>query len=464
MLEEQSAGAYPTEKPIPAAVAELHERCGVYTNAAMVGRILDSIGWLATNDLASLRLLEPAAGDGAFVIEAAHRLVTSAARRGNSNWLSLAGCILSFELHEGEATKARAGIVAALVAANLPEGVARELAEKWVVTGDFLLQPLVEGSFSHVAGNPPYCRWSKIPQELRKQYESALPKETAKGDLFLPFLDRGIAVLRTGGRLGFLCSDRWRHMAFAEDFRRNRLPLVSIHEDTEVSATDVYRRNVDIYPSVLVLERLRRPARSSPRSPTGKTLTDLGFEVRVGPALGCTDAFVVPVGAMHNIEAELLAPWVDARGVHEGGVVLDGRTVICMYDEDGRLRNPKEFPKAEQWLISFRSRLENRSIVKNHGAEWFRPIDKVQARRWRGPKILLPELAKVPRVALDLSGAVPSHGVYAIMPQGADADIEALYHKLANGGLARTLEGRAPKVKGAYIRCYRKILCQIEIN
>jgi hypothetical protein len=105
-----------------------------------------------------------------------------------------------------------------------------------VRTTDFLLAEIAEESFSHVAGNPPYARWSKIPPKLRSQYEVRLPQAVARGDLFLPFLDLSIGYLRKGGRLGFVCSDRWRYMAFADGFRTTRLPEVVIEKETPVEA------------------------------------------------------------------------------------------------------------------------------------------------------------------------------------------------------------------------------------
>jgi hypothetical protein len=72
-------------------------------------------------------------------------------------------------------------------------------------------------------------------------------------------------------------------------------------------------------------------------------------------------------------------------------------------------------------------------------------------------------MAKTPRLALDESGAVPSHGIYAIFARSTEADIESLYRSLAGGGLARALEGKAPKVKGGYVRCYKRILAEIVV-
>jgi hypothetical protein len=99
--------------------------------------------------------------------------------------------------------------------------------------------------------------------------------------------------------------------------------------------------------------------------------------------------------------------------------------------------------------------LKNRSVVRA-GAEWYSTIDRVRAVDWKRPKILIPELAKKPRCAIDRSGAIPAHGVYAIF--APDDDVDAIYNKLKNGRLALALDGIAPQVKGGYVRCYKRFL------
>jgi adenine-specific DNA-methyltransferase len=446
-------------------VAALHDRCGVYTKSAMVERILDEIGWCVCADLIDKRLLEPAAGQGAFIIEAGRRLLHSLRLTSvPMTFEVLQPRIRGFELHDGEAAKGRAKLVSLLIAEGLNGGEAQEIAACWLATADFLLIRNRNDYFTHCAGNPPYSRWSKVPPSLRAAYEAVLPKHIAKGDLFLPFLDGAIGALWPGGKLGFLCSNRWEFMAFAEGFRARRMPEVCVHLNEPANAYDVYERPVDIYPSILVLERRDQPFTApSPRARVRKNLSEAGFEVRVGPALGCTDAYVI-ASQSTQIEPQLLAGWVGASDVSEGEEPKIGKSVICLYDSEGQLVDPTKFPHAYRHLLRFKSQLEQRSIVKKHGAQWYRPIDRVYAAAWAAPKILIPELAKVPRVALDRSGAIPAHGLYAIMAKRPEADVEALYQQLVNGGLAKELDGKVPKVKGGYMRCYKRFLEQITIS
>ena len=68
-LEPMDSRACPTE------IAALHDRCGVYTRPQAVGWFLDKLKWTEDADLRDARLLEPAAGNGVFLEEAARRLV-----------------------------------------------------------------------------------------------------------------------------------------------------------------------------------------------------------------------------------------------------------------------------------------------------------------------------------------------------------------------------------------------------
>src|SRR5437016_6112203 len=201
---------------VSADVKELHRRCGVYTKAEVVCRILDAIGWRENVDLSRACLLEPAAGDGEFVVEAARRLVASLKRRRiKLKAKSLLGRIVAYELHPHEAERARERVVKVLREAGVHHQTALACAHAWILTGDFLLADLPLDRFTHAAGNPPYVRWSKIPPRLKEKYEAMMPSAVTVGDLFLPFLDRTLEALRPEGRFGFLCSDRWRFMGFA---------------------------------------------------------------------------------------------------------------------------------------------------------------------------------------------------------------------------------------------------------
>ena len=457
-----STRARTQKQRVSADVKELHRRCGVYTKDEVVCRILDAIGWRENVDLSRACLLEPAAGDGAFVVEAARRLVGSLKRRRiKLTAKSLLRRIVAYELHPREADRARERVIEVLREAGVHHRTALACSRAWIITGDFLLADLQLERFTHAAGNPPYVRWSKVPAKLKEQYEAMLPSDVTVGDLFLPFLDRTLLSLKPGGRFGFLCSDRWRFMGFAESFRQKWLPSLRIISETTLSASDAFVSDVDSYPTILIAVRRRNKTKPHVKHrDRKKTLTELGCVVKVGPALGHTAAFVLDADE-DDVEPELLRPWIDGSDIKEGSNTRSGRRVVAMYGKDGKLIDPKKFPLLLARLKRFRKELKKRSIVRD-GAKWFRTIDRVIAADWKRPKLLIPELAKVPRVTIDRSGAIPSHGVYAIF--APDDDVEGIYEKLRDGKLAKALDGIAPKVKGEYVRCYRRFLLMVRLT
>ncbi len=466
MLKRTQANSLPVPiraRPrVSAEVEALHRRCGVYTKPEVVCRILDDVGWRTAADLSESRLLEPAAGDGAFVAEAARRLILSCRRHGLPLTAdTLSDRIAAFELHPREAETARSRVMAGLQGLGVNRRTAEACARSWVMRGDFLLANLASGGFTHAVGNPPYVRWSKIPPALKAQYERRLSASMTGGDLFLPFLDRALEALRANGTCGFLCSDRWRFMAFAEAFRKKWLPCLQIASERALPSTEAFLEDVDSYPTILIASKRTANERNAPaiKNGRGKTLAGLGYTVRVGPALGHSPAYVLEPNE-RDVESELLRPWVDGSEISEGSVTWAGRRIVVMWDTHGRLLELEKFPLLAARLERFRKQLKQRSVVRN-GAPWFRPIDHVRAADWTRPKLLVPELAKTPRLAIDRSGAIPSHGVYAIF--APDDDVEGLYEKLRDGKLAAALEGVAPKVKGGYVRCYRRFLLMTSV-
>jgi len=369
---------------------------------------------------------------------------------------------MAFELHPREAQRARRRIVETLREVGVHHRTAVACANSWIVHGDFLLSNTPSLSFTHAVGNPPYVRWSRIPAPLKKKYDARLPRPMTGGDLFLPFLDRALESLATDGRCGFICSDRWRYMAFATTFRKKWIPRLKISSERAVSAAEAFEEPVHSYPTILIASGSSKTATGAPaivKSARGKTLAELGYVVRVGPALGHTPAYVLGPRE-RDVEPHRLLRWIDGSEIKDGKITWTGRRVILMHAADGRLIDLQRFPRLASRLSRFRKELDQRSIVDN-GALWYSPIDRVRATDWSRPKILVPELAKVPRLAVDRSGAVPSHGVYAIF--APDDDVLTLYRKLADGKLAAELNRLAPRVRGGYLRCYRHFLLMVRV-
>ena len=451
----------PSSEQHDADLKALHGSCGVYTQPSLVRRLLDRVGWTADADLADARLLEPGAGDGAFLVEAVRRLAVSFVRRALPLRIdTLRERVLAYELVPAEANKARSRVVAEMRASGVHHATAHACARAWVKTGDFLLADLADAQFSHIVGNPPYIRWSKLPNSIADAYVEQLPPTIARGDLYLPFLHRSFEHLQPGGRCAFVCSDRWRYTVYGDDFRARWQKSLQIDTEPAGDPKDIFDRDVYVHPEILTATpRGTSVPSKKKRRGRGRTLADLDCTIRVGPALGVTSAFVLEHDES-DVEFQLLHRWVDAREVRDGRVQWGGRRVISPFDEHGKVIEIESYPLLSARLERFSERLRARYIVRN-GAAWYRTIDKVVPSAWSPPKLLIPEIARSPRVAIDRSGAVPSHGIYAVFSHSLD--IEDVYNRLRDGKLAKALAPIAPKVKGRYTRCYRRFLTLMKV-
>src|SRR5690606_31958178 len=82
------------------------------------------------------------------------------------------------------------------------------IANRWLQQGDFLLTQIPD-AFDVVIGNPPYVRQEMIPDVLLAEYRSRYATIYDRADLYVPFIERSLRLLKMGGALGFICADRW---------------------------------------------------------------------------------------------------------------------------------------------------------------------------------------------------------------------------------------------------------------
>ena len=77
---------------------------------------------------------------------------------------------------------------------------ATTIAGCWLIQGDFLLVELPDG-YDVVIGNPPYVRQERIDDVLMATYRSRYSTLYDRADLYVPFIERSLGLLRPGGRL-----------------------------------------------------------------------------------------------------------------------------------------------------------------------------------------------------------------------------------------------------------------------
>ena len=172
----------------------------VLTKPIVVDTMLDKVDYVASRDLSSVKILEPAAGDGAFAISIISRLYESSKNFDFSFQKALSNISL-FEIDEAMSATLKNRISEQL------KDLSHSLPESLITTADFLLSDIPKTDI--IIGNPPYVRHENIPEQQKSTYRRLFGTFTHRSDLFIAFYEKSLRSLKSEGVLSFICSNRW---------------------------------------------------------------------------------------------------------------------------------------------------------------------------------------------------------------------------------------------------------------
>ena len=113
-----------------------------------------------------------------------------------------------------------------------------------------------QGGFDVVVGNPPYVR-----QELLKPYKpyltSAYVSFHGMADLYVYFYELGLRVLKPGGLLSFIVTNKWMKAGYGEPLRRLLSEKAWIESVVDFGHAKQIFEEADVFPSIIVV---RKPA------------------------------------------------------------------------------------------------------------------------------------------------------------------------------------------------------------
>ncbi len=282
----------------PRALGELYETLAqagrrsagrFYTPPSVVTeltvRVLGAAAIASADDPLALTICDPAMGCGFFLL-AALELLPPAERPKRAQHL------YGFEQDAVAAMVARAIIGLALLDAGaaIPDLRAR------LITGDALQidrwraafpTVIAAGGFDIVLGNPPYIDSQRMMREtpaLRKEIARAWPTARGNWDVFVPFVELALHLLRPAGRCALIVPNRLLGADYARTLR-SLLAEHAIEALLDYSAADVFAAN--IYPLAIIVRRLELP----------DVRPDQQIDVRVFAT--CADQ---PIRVVHNAQ------------------------------------------------------------------------------------------------------------------------------------------------------------------
>lgn len=231
-------------------------------------------------ELKTLRILDPACGSGAFLIETFDQLhahyEASNARleelRGHRTLFDLDRQILQHNLY-GVDLNAEAIQICQLslwikTAAHGKKltSLDHSIREGNSVVSDPAVHPkafdwqatfpevFAQGGFDVVVGNPPYVR-----QELLTPFKPWLEQHYASyhgmADLYVYFYELGMQLLRPGGLLSYIVTNKWMKAGYGEPLRRFFRDQAWVRSVVDFGHAKQIFEEADVFPCIIVAEK-----------------------------------------------------------------------------------------------------------------------------------------------------------------------------------------------------------------
>jgi hypothetical protein len=495
------------------ASAGAETRGAIFTRPEVVEFILDLVGYTAGQPLHQRRILEPSFGGGDFLFAIARRLLSAYRSSGGQDVVAdLSSAICAVELHRATFQKTCGQLENLLLAEGIERADARALRNAWLVRDDFLLTA-IEGSFTHVVGNPPYVRQELIPQILIDEYRSRYSTIYDRADMYVPFIERCLGLLAPRGALGFICADRWMKNRYGGPLRRLIAHHFHLRAHIDIVDTPAFLSDVIAYPAIFVIgnERgnvtrlARRPridrehlaelanainatttllatVKEIPIVTDGSepwllesfdelavvrrlenqfpTLEDAGCKVGIGVATGADKAFIGPMDEL-DVEPDRKLPLAMTRDIVGGTLKWRGLGVVNPFAPGGGLVSLEDYPRLKRFLLARKAEIAARHIAQKTPASWYRTIDRIYPELVAKPKLLIPDIKGAAHIVYDPGACYPHHNLYFVTSD--TWDLHALQAVLLSGIARLFISAYSTKMRGGYLRFQAQYLRRIRV-
>ncbi len=507
----------PASLQVAAAVEDLAEattaveaRGAIFTRSEVVDFMLDLVGYTPDQPLHTQRILEPCFGEGSFLLPIVTRLLKAweQAQPAGSIVETLGHAIGAVELHRATFAKTYEAVVALLIQFGLSVSTGTALADAWLSQEDFLLTTMAD-PFDVVVGNPPYVRPELIPEPLLTAYRNRFSTMRGRADLYIPFIEKCLSLLPSGGRLGFICPDRWMKNRYGESLRRLIAEQFHLKIFVDMVGTSAFNSEVTAYPAITVIAR-ETPGRTraahcstldpealstlaktllSPVAPnqtgliaqgsvrelaqvaqghqpwllgsSGKTailrrieqafprLATVGCKVGIGVATGADKAFIGDYETL-DVEPDRKLPLVTTQDIVSGEVQWHGLGVINPFQDRGGLVELTDYPRLRRYLEAHRETISRRYCAQKNPAHWYRTIDRISPSLATKPKLLIPDIKGEAHIVFEDGNLYPHHNLYFITAE--DWDLRALQAVLLSAVTRLFVTMYSTPMRGGFLR------------
>jgi len=219
----------------------------------------------------------------------------------------------------------------------------------------------VAGGFDAVIGNPPYVRQENL-KAIKPVLNALYTAHHGQADLYVYFFERGLELLKPGGRLSYIVTNKWLRAGYAEDLREmlgQRAWLESVYDFGHAKQ---FFPEADVFPSIATVRKPSRDANTPnacevaviPRD--NVRLEDLGNQVEAAafplPRAGFTrEAWRLEPPEVNALMDKISAagvPLTEYTGCSPQYGIKTGLNEAFLIDGATRDRLIREDPKSEE--------------------------------------------------------------------------------------------------------------------
>ena len=313
--------------------------------------------------------------------------------------------------------------------------------------------------FDAIIGNPPYVRQELI-SGLKRYLKLSYDAFDGSADLYVYFFELGLRLLRPGGRLSMIVTNKWMRAAYGESLRTTLASKACVEEIIDFGHAKQVFVDIDVFPSIVTL---RRPAAEQPCSAQTVVCTIPRTQLRLDDLYSQIEkeSFPLPRQSLGTTPWQLDPPEVRAlmQKMHDRGIslqehvgrpplsgvqtglneafVVDAEVRRKLLEEDARCDevllplirgrdikrwSPSDsrlwllyipwdfklerFPAVARHLDQYRDKLSARSEVKEDRYPWYalRRFGAEYAEWFSRPKIIYGDIQYTSSFALDTRG------------------------------------------------------------
>ena len=491
----------------------------VFTRRWVVDLILDLLAYTPDKDLCDVKLVEPACGTGAFLGVVAAR-ISASCRTHHRPIGDAATAVSALDLLDRNVRQSRAVVAKQLVDDGWQPDEARQVAAAWVKQGDYLLRPESAQRADYVVGNPPYIRLEDVPNDRMAAYRSVCSTMGGRADIYVGFYEVAMRSLSPGGRLGFICADRWMRNQYGRGLRQLVTTRFSMDLALVVHDVDAFDDQVSAYPAITVISNRPQgvavaanttrafgasqasdfadwyaknelesvmteayqaarmshwfpsedswPAATPARLAVLEDLTErfglleddrTGTRVGIGIATGADKVFLTKNADL--IESDRLLPMAMVRDTTTGTLNWSETFLVNPWTAQGDLVDLAVYPRLASYFKEHEAALRKRYVAVKQPQRWYKTIDKVDHRLTQRPKLLFPDMKLTIHPVLDEGGLYPHHNLYFIV---SDVwDMRVLGGLLLSKVAEAFVEAYAVRMRGGTLRFQAQYLRKIRV-